>query len=105
MTGAVILFLVGAAFLGAAARGCWTRRTGARRTQGRLAIGVDVLVGVVALGDAATSVVDQPSRLLLWGGGSVVLVVASALLVAHVLRQRRAASDRSGSHPGYTVGA
>ncbi|MCD2191150.1 hypothetical protein [Actinomycetospora soli] len=89
MTGAVVLFLVGVLFLGVAARGCWARRTGAVPTPGRLTSGVDVLVGTVALADAASSVADHPARLLLWSGGSAVLVVACALLVVHTRRSNR----------------
>lgn len=88
MTEAVVLFLVGALFLGAAVRGFRARRTGAVRAPGRLTIGVDVLVGTVALADAASSVADHPARLLLWSGGSAALVVACALLVVHSRRLR-----------------
>lgn len=63
VTGAVVLFLVGAAFLGAAVRAWWARRTGAAWAPGRLTMGVDVLVGTVALADAASSVADLPARL------------------------------------------
>lgn len=77
--GAVVLFLVGLAFLGAAVWS-WTRRPDEPDLQRSLGIAVDVLVGVVALVDAAISVVDEPGRPALWMAGSVVLVVALVLL-------------------------
>lgn len=77
--GVVLLFLVGLAFLGAAVWG-WSHRPEVPDGRRTLGIAVDVLVGVVALTDAAVSVVDEPARLLLWTGGSAVLVVALVLL-------------------------
>lgn len=87
--GVVLLFLVGLAFLGAAVWG-WTHRPEVPDPGRTLGIAIDVLVGVVALTDAAISVVDEPARLLLWTSGSVVLVVALVLL--HRLRRSRVAT-------------
>jgi len=42
---------------------------------------VDLLVGAVALGDGAVSVIGEPERVAVWSAGSVALAVAVAVLV------------------------
>ena len=93
VSGGVVLFLVGLAFLGAAVCS-WTSRPEEPDLRRSLGIAVDVLVGVVALVDAAISVVDEPARPALWTTGSVVLLVA--LILLH--RRRRTPRSAARTH-------
>lgn len=90
--GALALLVVGIGFLSAGALG-WLRRGEGEPDQQRrwLGVGVDVIVGSVALVDAGMGVLDAPARVTLWVAGSVALVVAMAMLV---VRHRRPAGRR-----------
>jgi len=79
--GSLLLLLIGVAFLCAALVGWW--RAGedpSSRRRHLVAVVVDLLVGVAALGDGAVSVLGEPERVVVWSIGSAALVVAVAAL-------------------------
>ena len=83
VVGSLLLLLIGVAFLCAALVGWW--RAGEDPWSCRrhlVAVVVDLLVGVTALGDGAVSVIGEPERVVVWSIGSAGLLVAVALLVA-----------------------
>ena len=87
VVGSLLLLLIGVAFLCAAVVAWW--RVGedpSSRSRHLVAVVVDLLVGVAALGDGAVSVLGEPERVVVWSIGSAALVVAVALLV---LRRRQ----------------
>ena len=87
VAGSLLLLLIGVAFLCAALIGCW--RVGedpSSRSRHLVVVVVDLLVGLVALGDGIVSVIDEPERAVVWSIGTAALVVSVALLV---VRHRR----------------
>jgi peptidoglycan/LPS O-acetylase OafA/YrhL len=82
VAGSLLLLLIGVAFLCTALVGWW--RAGEDPWSRRLhlvAVVVDLLIGVTALGDGTVSVLGEPDRVVVWSIGSAALVVAVALLV------------------------
>jgi hypothetical protein len=82
LLGAVLLVLVGVAFL-AASLTQWWRLDEDPSSRRRRVLGcvIDLLVGGAAITDGALSVLDHPARVAVWSAGSAVLVIAVALLV------------------------
>lgn len=77
--GAVMELVVGLAFLCAAVRAL-RQHYGHLDRHASLGVAVDVVVGIVAVADAASATMAGPPPMLLWGAASVVLLVALALL-------------------------
>jgi hypothetical protein len=76
VAGALLLVLIGVAFLCAATVGWW--RLGEDPSSWVLRVTgvvIDVLVGLVALADGFVSVIGEPERVVVWSVGSAVLVV------------------------------
>lgn len=81
--GALLLYLLGLASCAAAVR-AWRRRAAVTVAH--------AVVGALALGEAAVTVVDEPARTVSWSAGAVLVLLVG---VAQLLGHRR--SIRSGT--------
>lgn len=97
LLGAVLLILIGVAFLAASLTQWWRLYEDLSLRRRRvLGCAIDLLVGLVAISDGALSVIDHPARVAVWSAGSAVLVIAVA--VAVLVHRHRIEGGASRQH-------